>query len=230
MGESQARDIERGRAEADAAIARGVGEFRNTREGYLTRSLGEFDAVQPYIQIGLDANQLYRRALGLDGRDAQAAYFNEFENDPGYMALQDNAVSAVENSAAARGGLMSGGTIKGITDRVSLLKNDMFTDRLNRLAQLGQQGSTLGFNTASARSGLIDQTGRDIANAQFGANQLMANNATSAANALAQSRSIPINNLLAVGQLAVGAMGGMNPVGASGGLNRLGFASPAQRA
>lgn len=230
MGKSQAEDIQRGRAEADRALKKGLGQLKETRGKYLDRSLSEFDTVRPDIQTGQDANALYRRALGLDGVDAQRGYFEGFNNDPGYQAIQDNAVNAVEGSAAARGGLFSGGTVKGITDRVSLLKNNMFNERLNRLAQLGAQGSQLGFNTAVSRSNLLNQTGSDIGNAEFGTGQLYANNATSAANALAQSRSIPINNLLSIAQLGVNAFTGGMGGGAGGGQNRLGFASPTQRA
>lgn len=217
-GKSQANDIERGRAEADEALRRGLGQLTTTRENYLGRSLGEFDAVQPDIAMGRSANSLYGNALGLNGRDAQAGYFNDFQNDPGFQALQDQAVGAVETSAANRGGLLSGSTLKGITDRVGLLKKSMFDDRMNRLAQLGTQGAQLGFNTATSRSNLLNSTGTDIGNAQFGTGQLFANNATSSANALAQSRSIPINNLLAVGKLGVSlATGGMSDLASAAG-------------
>lgn len=202
-GKAQRDDISRGRAEADAALDKGYGQFKSTREDYLGRSLGEFDGLQGDIQAGRDANNLYRIALGLDGSEAQQGYFDAFNEDPGYQALQANAVNAVENSAAARGGLFSGSTVRGITDRVSLMKNNLFNDRLNRLAQLGQSGASLGYNTAAARSGLLNSTGTDIGDAQFGMGQLKANNAVSANNAIGQTRAAPINNL--IGLMSAGA-------------------------
>lgn len=66
--------------------------------------------IQPWMQGGLSAF----REMGADDfkRDFTAA---DFERDPGYEFRMAEGAKALERSAAARGGLRSGGTLKSLS-------------------------------------------------------------------------------------------------------------------
>lgn len=92
----------------------------------------------------------------------------DFNRDPGYQFRMDQGQSALERSAAARGGLMNGGTLKALSrygqdyasneyDRAYNRFNNDQSARFNRLATVAGIGqtannltSTTGTQTASA--------------------------------------------------------------------------------
>jgi len=41
---------------------------------------------QPFVQAGQNALNLYNNATGVNGSGAQQAYYNSFQNDPGFQA------------------------------------------------------------------------------------------------------------------------------------------------
>lgn len=131
-------------------------------------------------------------------------YFNhnfsvdDFEKDPGYQFRMDEGKKAIENSAASRGGLLSGATLKAIAkygqdfasnefgNAYNRYNNDM-TTRFNRLATLS------GFGQTAANT--IDNAGINTA-ARIGDNQLQIGNAK-AASSIATGNAINngLNNL-----------------------------------
>jgi len=131
-------------------------------------------------------------------------YFNntfgidDFEKDPGYQFRMDEGTKAIENSAAARGGLLSGATLKAINkygqdfasneygNAYNRFNNDLST-RFNRLASLS------GFGQTAANT--IDNAGMNTA-ARIGENQLQIGNAR-AASSIATGNAINngLNNL-----------------------------------
>lgn len=127
-----------------------------------------------------------RALTSLESFDANNPDFgmSQFQADPGYSFRLKEGMKALENSAAARGGLLSGNALKGITnygqEAASQEYNNAFNRyntqrgmRLNRLQSLAGVGQTA-----------VQQTGQ--------AGQNYANNAGNAlvggANALAQDR------------------------------------------
>jgi hypothetical protein len=135
----------------------------------------------PYREAGYTA-------LGQIGAGtAPGADFNrdfsmaDFEADPGYQFRRDEGAQAIERSAAARGGLLSGGTGKALTrygqDVASQEYSNAYsrfnadrTQRFNRLASIAGVGQTS-----------VNQTGAQ--GAQVAAN--VGNNITGAGNATA---------------------------------------------
>lgn len=205
LGNSQRDDLVRGRSESEAALAAARDTSIGTRKDYLDKSV-EF--LTPQIGAGTDSLNLLRAAFGLDGRDDQMAFYRDFETDPGFDTATKAGIDAFEGSAAARGGLFSGNAIKGITDFASRRRNDAYNTRINQLLGLYGQGA----GASSGAAGLTADAGSQIADTQFGTGQFFANNATNFANAMAQSRGIPINNLLGVlgaGAKVVGAFNGV---------------------
>jgi hypothetical protein len=69
------------------------------RKGIKTIKKGVGKAVnylQPYAQTGQGANTLLSDALGINGPEAQSAYFQNFQNDPGYIAARDAGIGGIE--------------------------------------------------------------------------------------------------------------------------------------
>ena len=116
----------------------------------------------------------------------------QFQADPGYSFRMDEGMKALERSAAARGGLLSGGAMKGIQRFSQGLASDEYTNafnryqternaRLNPLQSLAGMGQTsagqIGQAGQSMTSG-IGQAGQALASGMTGINQNMANNLT----------------------------------------------------
>jgi len=94
-------------------------EARATDERMLERQIG---LQEPFRQAGLTAQEQIMQLLGVGG-DASAADYGslakpfgmeQFEQDPGYAFRLSEGTKALERSAAARGLLQSGSTLKGI--------------------------------------------------------------------------------------------------------------------
>lgn len=238
LGKSQQEDLARAKAESASFLNQALGDYTTTQKDYLGQALGQFNGLQPFVDSGTGSIRLLSDALGVNGAGPQSAFYNSFQTDPGFMASQQAGIDALDKSAASRGLLRSGGQQRDLFSFGQRFLSDAFNNRINQLFGLGQQGGQIGMGVAGAKSGLLSGTGSDIANAQLGVGQLMANNATNYGNAMAQSRGIGINNILGVGNLLANAFkpaptfnfGGGNP-GISGGMfPNTGFALPGQRA
>jgi len=80
-----------------------------------------------------------------------------FQADPGYAFRMDEGMKALERSAAARGGLLSGGTLKGIQRFGQDLASTEYTNAFNRYqaeraARLNPLQSLLGAGQSSANT------------------------------------------------------------------------------
>lgn len=188
-GDRQVQDLTQANQLANQRLERGFDDFRDISSDFLGRSTS---FLQPDIQAGTGARNQLLAALGVSGQDAQRDFFGNFQNDPGFNALLGAGVEALDASAASRGLLRSGGQQQALFDFGQRLQNQFFNDRLNRLTQLSNVGSSAGTNAAS----LTANTGQNIAGARFGLGQQLAANEINLANATAQARQQPLNNLL----------------------------------
>lgn len=122
----------------------------------------------------------------------------DFEKDPGYQFRLDEGLKGVQSSAAARGGLLNGGTLKALTkygqdfasneygNAYNRFNNDQST-RFNRLSTIAGIGQTANNTLAGA--------GQNYANS-VSQNQLAVGNAN-AASAIATGNAVNngINNV-----------------------------------
>ena len=160
----------------------------------------------PYRQAGTDS---LSQLAGLSG---EGGYFNtdfkpdafNFQADPGYAFRQAEGQTGLERSAAARGGLLSGATLKATDqynqdyasneygrafDRFRGTQNDAYnrfqtdrTNRFNRLSSLAGIGQTANNQVGAAGSNFANQTqaaGQNAANS-IGASNINAGNNISA--------------------------------------------------
>lgn len=132
--------------------------------------------LQMFNQIRDDMSP-YREAGGALLRDlASGDFMNNWQTDPGYQFRMEQGRKALEGSAAARGNLNSGATLKALTrygqDYGSQEYGNIYNREYNRLSNLVNLGQN-----AAAQTG---QAGQNYAN-QFGQNTMGAANAQAAA-------------------------------------------------
>jgi hypothetical protein len=99
------------------------------RAGALQREQFErqVELQEPFRQVGL-------RALNkLEGAAEYTPFgMEQFQQDPGYAFRMSEGMKGIERSAAARGGLLSGATLKGIQRYGQDLGSQEYTNAFNR--------------------------------------------------------------------------------------------------
>ena len=155
---------------------------------------------EPFRQAGMTAQQQIMQLLGIGG-DANAAGYGsmarpfgqqDFQQDPGYAFRQAEGMKALERSAAARGGLLSGAAMKGIQRFGQDLASQEYQNAFNRFqieraARLNPLQSLMGSGQSAANvmTGATGQAGQNIGQMQLGAGQARASGYVGSANALA---------------------------------------------
>ena len=199
---------------------------------------------QPYAQTGGRANNALAFELGLGQRPAG---YRGFQETPSFQFARDQGTRAIEGSAAARGGLLSGATLREAANYNTGLANQFHGQHLDRLT--GQQGMGLAAQgaIAGARGQFADRAtgavnnfggmmagaigdrtqglvgaGNNQANALMAALSQWANGGAAAGNNfmgnVGSSNSLMANALANLGDArAAGAVGGANAL--TGGIN-----------
>jgi hypothetical protein len=112
-------------------------------------------ALNPYALSGQMANQRTNELLGLDPNADQATIQNALRNSPGYQFRLSEGTQALDRSAAARGGLLSGAAQKELTNFGQGLADQTYNDYLSNLRPQTSQG----LSAASGQAGIYDQIG-----------------------------------------------------------------------
>jgi len=164
---------------------------------------------EPFRQAGITGQNELLRLLGLGGDTASAGYGSlgrqftaaDMEMDPGYQFRLAEGLKALDRTAAARGGLMSGSALKAAGRYGQDLASQEFMNAFNRSQalkseRLGALGSLYGAGQTAAQ-----QVG--AAAGQYGANAgnlLMQSGQARASGYLGQANAL--SN--ALGQAAMG--------------------------
>jgi hypothetical protein len=164
------------------------------------RMFEEQKALQePFRQGGLTAQQEIMQLLGIGGDKNAAGYGSmgkafgaqQFQQDPGYAFRQSEGMKALERSAAARGNLMSGSTMKGIQRFGQDLASQEYQNAFNRYqveraAKLNPLQSLMGSGQSSANvlTGAAGQMGQNEASNIYNAGQARASGYIGSSNAL----------------------------------------------
>jgi hypothetical protein len=157
---------------------------------------------EPFRQAGISSQNELMRLLGIGG-DASAADYGmltrqygagDLEMDPGYQFRLGEGMKALERSAAARGGLLSGSALRGTQRFGQELASQEYMNAFNRAqAQLGTRlgtlGSLYGGGQASAQqiAGQAGQMGANVGNLMMQGGQARASGYLGQANALSQA-------------------------------------------
>jgi hypothetical protein len=145
--------------------------------------------MEPYRQAGITGQNRLLTLLGLNGGDGTAADFgrygkdfqmSDFQQDPGYAFRLAEGMKAMDRTAAARGGLMSGGALKAgqqygqdmASQEYSNAYDRYQKNRANQLAPLGafaEAGQNAAQNTSATNAlygGQMGDASRAYANTQ----------------------------------------------------------------
>lgn len=189
-------------SKAQSSAARSAAQLQ--QQGYDRQ-----EALQePFRQAGLTAQNRMMTLLGM-GDDLAAPDFgkyardfgeSDFKTDPGYGFRLSEGMKALERSAAARGGLLSGATMKGAIrfgqDSASGEYLNAFNRyQTNRSNQLNPLQSLFGAGQSSTNllSNAAGQTGQGMASAAMAGGQARASGYTSMASNLNNSLSTGAN-------------------------------------
>lgn len=149
-------------------------------------------APRPVQQQAAPVSTHAPAAPQLTPEQAQQAAFDRFRNTPGYQFGLKTGFDQVQASAAARGGLYSGATMKALQKFGNDYADQQgYTPYMNRLASLAGMGQTVNAQNA--------QLGMNYAN-QAGSNLLSAGNArASGLLGQAQAQSNLASNIAGIG-------------------------------
>jgi len=88
--------------------------------------------MMPWMQAGGTALNRLSTGLGKGGEFDKSFSQTDFTQDPGYAFRMSEGMKALERSAAARGGLLSGGTLKGIQRYGQDVASQEYNNAFNR--------------------------------------------------------------------------------------------------
>lgn len=199
----QAKAARRAGAAQEAAAQAGIEEQRR-----------QFDIA---LGLGAPRREAEEAALGslrgLLGLGGEAPDFAAFEETPGFQFTREEALQATERGAAARGGLVSGGTLAALQNRAAGLAGQNFLQSfLQPTLQLatggagqfaGQQAIGLGQRVGAG----LERAGAARASGILGAGQAQAQGLMN----LNQAIQGGLGNFLLAGQLGGGGTPGFNP-------------------
>jgi hypothetical protein len=185
---------------------------------------------EPFRQGGLTAQQEIMQLLGIGGDKTAAGYGSlgkafgteQFQQDPGYAFRQSEGMKALERSAAARGNLLSGSTLKGVQRFGQDLASQEYQNAFNRYqversAKLNPLQSLMGSGQSATNvlTGAAGQMGQNEASNIYNAGQARASGYIGQANALntalgqvaGYAAQAPLNNAM-INYYNSGAPGG----------------------
>lgn len=116
--------------------------------------------LMPWMKGGERALGELNALYGLSGADLGNQAMERFETSPGYQFRLGEGVKAIDRSAAARGTLNSGATLKALNDYGQGMASQEFGTHVNRLSSLAGLGQT----TAAQTGQFGQQTGASMAN------------------------------------------------------------------
>lgn len=181
FGGGSRKDIEKGRVASNKVITEGYSKGRGVTEDYYGRAQA---FLEPQMQSGDRATAALETATGLRGRDAQAGYYDEFMDDPGFQAELDAGQRELGAGASARGYVLSGRALKEAQEFGQTKRRDAFNSRLDRFETMSGRGQ----QTRMGMAELAANTGRDLAQSHYGEAGTKANIELTSANARANTR------------------------------------------
>lgn len=136
--------------------------------------------LSPYTSAGESALSRYNTAIGLNGREQQQQFYDEFEHDPGWEAANKAGLNSVDDRYRLSGS--SGGNMRAALYDYG--QRNLLSAYNTRLSQLGGLVDT-GRSAASALAGYGQQSAQAQGNLLSNAGLLQGQGITGAGNALA---------------------------------------------
>jgi hypothetical protein len=173
-GANKAADVQKDAAKQAAAVQQQGLDFQ---KGVFDTQKANYDTasgnLNPFIKTGTGATNLLSSFYGLDGSNTALgdSALASFARSPDYQFAMKEGIGALDNSAASKGGLMSGNQMRAVTEYGSGLATQNLTNYLTRLSGMAGQGiqaggtlGQLGTNLGTGVSGQVGQSANNIAN------------------------------------------------------------------
>lgn len=126
-------------------------------------ALGANELLAPYSQLGGESAQSLREFMSPGGAGMQTFTAADMEAyDPGYQFRLDEAKQALEKSAAARGGLLGGGTAKALARQQQNLASSEFGSAEARFRAQQQDRFSRLFGTTQLGGQYAGQAGQNL--------------------------------------------------------------------
>lgn len=152
--------------------------------------------LTPFITPGQNALATYSNAVGLNGRDAQQAFYNDFEFDPGFNTALDDALSDTSKRYAIYGDV-GGGLAKDLLKTGQSARMSAYDKRLAQIGGIADSGrsaagslSSAGQANANAQSGILSNIGATQAQGTMNASNALVGGIGNFANAFAYGNGI----------------------------------------
>ena len=159
---------------------------------------------EPYRQAGLTGQNRLMELMGLGGDTSATGYgkyakdfsMQDYQQDPGYQFRLSEGLKQLGHAAGARGGLISGQSMKGMQDYAQNAASGEYqnafnryqTNRSNQLQPLGNL-MTSGQSAASNQAGQAGQYGVNAGNMMMQAGQATAAGQLGMANSIGNALS-----------------------------------------
>lgn len=184
---------------------------------------------EPFRQAGITSQNELMRLLGIGagagtpgyGSMAQPFTSQDLYKDPGYAFRVSEGIKALDRSAAARGGLLGGNQMRGVTELGQNLASQEYQNAFNRYqveraARLNPLQSLMGAGqtSANALTGAAGQYGQNLANIAGNVGNIRASGYINQANALTGALGQGINYFTNQ-QMMNRVLGAQNPYGGS---------------
>lgn len=159
------------------------------------------DNLDPFIKGGQGANNLLQSFYGIGGDPALgASALARFQQSPDYTFALRGGSDALDNSAAAKGGMISGNQIRAQTEYGAGLATQNLQNYLTRLSGMSQQGLTAGGYLGQIGTGTGSQVGASSNNI---GNSIMAGGTAEAAgiNGMVKGFDSGLNSLSLYNQM-----------------------------
>jgi len=164
--------------------------------------------LSPFIQSGQGANNLLAEAYGLTGQTALGqSSLEAFRNSPDYQFALKGGSDALDNSAAAKGGVLGGNQIRAQTEYGSGLATQNLQNYFARLSGMSGQGIQAGGILGQIGTGVGSQVGASANNI---GNSLMAAGTADASGTLGMVKGFNsgLNSLSLFNQMSKSSYGG----------------------
>jgi hypothetical protein len=210
-GANKASSAQEAAANKAAAIQQQAMEYQ--KQNYETAS----GNLSPFIKTGTGATNLLASFYGLNGSDpalGQSA-LERFRQSPDYQFAKTEGINALDNSAAAKGGVLGGNQMRAVTEYGSGLATQNLQNYLTRLTGLSGQGIQAGGYLGQIGTGAGSQVGTSANNI---ANSTMAAGTAEASGILGTVKGIDsgLNSLSLYNQLGKSSYSGYLPGGGTG--------------
>jgi hypothetical protein len=190
------------------ATAEARRQYDITRQDQLNLLTQQRADQAPWLQAGQNALTQIAAGTQPGGQYAKTFTGADLASDPGYQFRLDQGNQAIERSAAARGGLLSGAAAKALTKYSQGVASDEYSNAYNRFnndqsTQYNRLASLAGVGQAATNQ--VGQAGQNaygtIASAGQNTSNAIQNNLTGAGNARASGYVAGANALTgAIGQ------------------------------